>query len=156
MLIHADARSTSVFIGFALWKAFNDIGLRGLGGESGIRPRISVLGCASCRKQYAISASGLPALPEWMRLIVRDLLLQANSAKQSAAGKPRPTKRSVPRKLAPARRTTGHIMEVVSPLMCLRHHALNQKLASSFWRGSESADDRRLSQCAGRERSGAP
>jgi hypothetical protein len=56
---------------------------------------------------------GLSALPEWMRLIVRDLLLQANSAEQTAAGKPRTTKRSVPRKLAPARQTTSHIMEVV-------------------------------------------
>jgi hypothetical protein len=57
--------------------------------------------------------SGLSALPEWMRLIVRDLLLQANSAEQSATGKPRTTKRSVPRKLAPARQTTSNIMEVV-------------------------------------------
>jgi hypothetical protein len=54
---------------------------------------------------------GLSALPEWMRLIVRDLLLQANSAEQSAAGKRRTTKRSVPRKPAPVRPGTSHIMK---------------------------------------------
>jgi|HubBroStandDraft_6_1064221.scaffolds.fasta_scaffold621073_1 hypothetical protein len=55
--------------------------------------------------------SGLSALPEWMRLIVRDLLVQANSAEQSAAGKPRTTKRPVPRKPALVRQRTSHIIK---------------------------------------------
>jgi len=37
--------------------------------------------------------SGLSALPEWMRVIVRDLLHQANAGTPPAAGKPKPSGR---------------------------------------------------------------
>ena len=49
--------------------------------------------------------SGLRALPEWMRLIVRDLLVQANSAELTAAVEAR-LKRPVPRKPALVRQRT--------------------------------------------------
>jgi hypothetical protein len=37
--------------------------------------------------------SGLSALPEWMRVIVRDLFHQANAGTPPAAGKPKPSRR---------------------------------------------------------------
>jgi hypothetical protein len=43
--------------------------------------------------------SGLSALPEWMRVIVRDLLHQANAGTPPGAGKPKPSRRV--RALAP-------------------------------------------------------
>jgi hypothetical protein len=56
--------------------------------------------------------SGLSALPEWMRMIVRDLLSQANSGEQLTVEKPITPKRAVPRKPAQARQRTSHIMKV--------------------------------------------
>jgi len=38
--------------------------------------------------------SGLSALPEWMRLIVRDLLRQANAGAPPGAGRPKPLRRA--------------------------------------------------------------
>lgn len=55
--------------------------------------------------------NGLSALPEWMRMIVRDLLRQANSGQQMTAERSRVLKRAVPRKPVPARRRTSHIMK---------------------------------------------
>jgi hypothetical protein len=37
---------------------------------------------------------GLSALPEWMRMIVRDLLQQANTGVPPATGKPKPLRRA--------------------------------------------------------------
>jgi hypothetical protein len=38
--------------------------------------------------------SGLSALPEWMRMIMRDLLRQANAGATPATGNPKPMKRA--------------------------------------------------------------
>jgi hypothetical protein len=40
--------------------------------------------------------SGLSALPEWMRMIVRDLLRQANAEAPPAAEKQKPSRRAAP------------------------------------------------------------
>jgi hypothetical protein len=40
----------------SIWLAARDVFRRVYGGEEGVRSRISILGSASCRKQYAIIA----------------------------------------------------------------------------------------------------
>lgn len=55
--------------------------------------------------------NGLSALPEWMRMIVRDLLQQAKSGAYPSAGKAKVPKRVVERRPAPARQRASHIMK---------------------------------------------